>query len=813
MRIGIGFAWRWMKVIWPFLAGAAVLVSLSMVSVQILSATRAYVEGESLWSKAQKEAVFHLNQYAYSGDEAAFQSYLDAIAVPLGDRKARLELEKPQFDKDVARQGFREGRNHPDDIDGMIRLFRNFRNISLMRKPISIWTDGDRYIAALMVEADRLHAEIGLGSINAASRQMILGRIAWINARLTPLEEAFSYSLSEASRSIEILLWRAMMLITAAFVGIGSTISYAMLSRKEAAERKLRIFAAYTAAAFERQKADARISGQATLLDKSRDAIIVRGVDHRIMYMNRGAERLYGCTAAEAIGASIQTRIYVDCAMFSKATETVLGTGKWRGEFTRRREDGSLLTVESRWSLVRDDDGKPQSIFSVDTDVTELKVAEQSIRQLAFYDPLTQLPNRLLLHDRLQQALMSCASGHDAGALLFIDLDNFKTLNDHLGHENGDLLLQQVAQRIVDCVQDGDTVARVGGDEFVIILTGMNVGPKDFVFHAKDVAEKILHAIRQPYLIADTRQHSSTSIGVALFQDRHDTASDLLKRGELAMYQAKAAGRDTVRYFNYDMQAAVSTRAALEADLRRGLHEEQFLLYYQPQINGQGQMIGMEALVRWQHPTRGLVLPARFIPLLEETALILPLGQWILESACAQLALWSDKPSTALLSLAVNVSARQFQDEHFVEQILRTLEHSGANPQRLKLEITESLLLDNIEATIAKMMTLKATGVTFSLDDFGTGYSSLAYLKRLPLNQLKIDQSFVRDVLVNYKDAAIARTIVTLAQSLGLSVIAEGVETEGQRNFLIHHDCDLFQGNLFSLPLPVEQLEALIDVS
>lgn len=807
-----GFAWRWIKVIWPFLAGATLLVGLSAFSMDILSAARAYVEGESLWSKAQKEAVFHLNRYANSHDEADFQYFLQAISVPLGDRKARLELEKPRPDLALARQGLLEGRNHSDDIDGMIRLFRNFRDYSFMRQPISIWAEGDVYIAQLIKEAEMLAAAIRSGDTDVDSLRPILERIKLINARLTPLEDAFSYSLGDASRRIRDLLLLTMLMIAATLMSLGSYLSYYMLARKEASEEELRILTARAAAEQERREADARIRDQAALLDKARDAIIVRGIDHRILYWNKSAERLYGWTAEEALGASIENLIYDDSAAFKEATNKVVAFGEWCGEFTRRRDDGSILTVESRWTLVRDDNGVPQSILAIDTDISERKAAEHGIRQLAFYDPLTQLPNRLLLQDRLRQALASTSHSHYAGALLFIDLDNFKELNDTLGHDKGDLLLQQVAQRLAACVRESDTVARLGGDEFVVMLTDMRESPEDVANRARAVCEKILERLRQPYSIAGHEHHSAASIGVALFRGRDETVSELLKRADLAMYQAKAAGRNTMRFFNHAMQAAVTARATLEAELRQGLREGQFILHYQPQMDAEGRMIGTEALVRWRHPKHGLVLPAKFISISEETALILPLGQWVLETACEQLAAWAAHPATAQLSIAVNVSARQFHDAHFVEQTLAVLDHSGADPQRLKLEFTESLLLNDVDETIVKMTALKARGVGFSLDDFGTGYSSLSYLKRLPLDQLKIDRSFVRDVLTDYNDAAIARSIVMLAGSLGLAVIAEGVETREQLAFLEHHDCHMYQGYLFSRPVPVDRLEALTAV-
>jgi len=805
-----GILWRWIKVIWPFLAGATLMVGLSAFSFDILSGSRAYVEGESLWSKAQKAAAIHLNRYAYSHDEADYLAYLQAISVPLGDRKARQELEKQHPDIDIARQGFLEGRNHPEDIAGMIRLFINFKDVSFMRKPISIWTEGDGLISELIAEANRLHAMVNSRAANNESVGPILERISQIDARLTPLEENFSSSLSHATRMIEDVLAATMLAITAASICFGCYFSYAVLAKKEAVEAQLRQMAAYAAAEHERREADMRIRDQATLLDKARDAIIVRTLDHRIVYWNKSAERLYCLTAADVQGVPIKNLIYDDAGTYRLATETVLEAGKWTGEFQTQRSDGSVVTVESRWTLVRDDNGVPRSILSIDTDISERKVAEDDIRKLAFFDPLTRLPNRLLLQDRLKQALACSSHNQCAGALLFIDLDNFKGLNDTLGHENGDILLQQVAQRLTHCVRESDTVARLGGDEFVIMLADQHDRREDVALRAKAVCEKILDHLRQPYFIAGSEQHSAASIGVALFEGRHDTVSDLLRRADLAMYQAKGAGRNTMRFFNQDMQAAVSARVAMESDLRQGLREHQFYLCYQPQMNEDGHMIGTEALVRWRHPRQGLISPLTFIPVSEETGLILPLGQWVLETACAQLAAWANKPSTAELSIAVNVSARQFHHEQFVEQIMMTLDRSGANPERLKLEITESLLLNDVEETIAKMTALKSKGVRFSLDDFGTGYSSLSYLKRLPLDQLKIDQSFVRDVLTDFNDAAIARTIVILAQSLGLTVIAEGVESEGQRNFLLRNDCHLYQGYLFGPPVPAERLEAMM---
>ncbi len=442
-------------------------------------------------------------------------------------------------------------------------------------------------------------------------------------------------------------------------------------------------------------------------------------------------------------------------------------------------------------------------------DLSERKAAEEEINHLAYYDPLTRLPNRRLLMDRLQQALATSARHQRCGALLMLDLDNFKTLNDTRGHERGDALLLQVSHRLRNCVHEDDTVARQGGDEFVVVLEDLGDTPEDAAARSEEIGQRILSVLREPYEIGGEAHHSSLSMGVTIFSGVRESVDELLKRADLALYQAKDAGRDTLRFFDPKMQAAVSARAALELDMRVGLVQGQFELYYQPQID-HGRITGAEALLRWRHPRDGFVSPAHFIPLAEETGLILPLGEWVLQAACKRLAAWALRPDLAGLSLAVNVSARQFHQSGFVAQVLASLAGSGASGKKLELEMTESLLLEDVEDTIDKMATLKGYGVGFSLDDFGTGYSSLAYLKRLPLDKLKIDQSFVRDVLTDPNDAAIARTVVALGTSLGLHVIAEGVETEAQRDFLERNHCHAWQGYLLSPPLPVSEFEALV---
>lgn len=482
-------------------------------------------------------------------------------------------------------------------------------------------------------------------------------------------------------------------------------------------------------------------------------------------------------------------------------------------EFRALDLDGTVRWIAARGKCVFDSEGAPVRMLGVSQDITERKQAQDEIQQLAFTDALTSLPNRRLLINRVKHALATSARSPREEALLFIDLDNFKTLNDTLGHDIGDLLLQQVAQRLVACVREGDTVARIGGDEFVVLLQNLHESEPQAAIQVKLVGEKILDSLSQVYLLGGYVHHSSASIGVALFGPQRESVDELLKRADLAMYSAKAAGRNTLRFFDPQMQTVITTRAALEADLHEAVREHQFVLHYQAQMatspsSGDRQLIGAEALVRWLHPERGMVSPAEFIPVAEEIGLILPLGHWVLTTACVQLAAWATHPDKAHLTLAVNVSARQIHHHDFVAQVLTALETTGANPQRLKLELTESMLVLNVEDVITKMNTLKKAGVGFSLDDFGTGYSSLSYLKRLPLDQLKIDQSFVRDILIDPNDAAIARMVVALAGSLGLTVIAEGVETTEQREALAGLGCYAYQGYLFSRPLPLAEFEA-----
>jgi len=561
----------------------------------------------------------------------------------------------------------------------------------------------------------------------------------------------------------------------------------------------------------ERKQTEAELRIAATAFELQ-EGMFVADAAWAILRVNRTFSDVTGYSAEEAVGQrphSLLGSADLEDAFDDSMAECVEHIGTWQGEIWSRRKDGEVFPAWLGITSVKADDGAITHFVATLTDITLRKAAEDEIKSLAFYDPLTGLPNRRLLMNRLEQALVGTTRFHRKGALLFVDLDDFKTLNDTLGHDKGDLLLQQVAKRLTSCIREGDTVARLGGDEFVVMLEDLSANSLEAAQQAETVGSKILVALNQPYQLARFSHHSTPSIGVTLLGEQQEAVDEPLKRADLAMYQAKAAGRNTLRFFDPQMQAVVSARAELETSLRQAtLAKDQFVLYYQAQVTGEGKLTGAEALLRWKHPQRGMVSPAEFIPLAEETGVILQLGHWVLETACCQLALWSSRAEMAHLTIAVNVSARQFHQRDFVDQVLAVLARTGSNPQRLKLELTESLLISNVEDVIAKMTALKAQGVGFSLDDFGTGYSSLSYLKRLPLDQLKIDQGFVRDILVDPNDAAIAKMVVALAGSLGLAVIAEGVETEAQRDFLADQGCHAYQGYLFSRPLPLEAFEA-----
>ncbi len=560
-----------------------------------------------------------------------------------------------------------------------------------------------------------------------------------------------------------------------------------------------------------RKQAEREMRIAATAFE-TRQSMIITDAEKHILRVNRAFCQTTGYKADEVIGRtpSLLKSGQHDADFYRAMWKQLGDLDQWQGEIWNRRKNGQIYPGWLHISVVRDDDNRISHYVGAFDDISSNKQAEAQIHSLSYFDVLTKLPNRRLFIDRLQQALNTSQRLASHGAVFFIDLDDFSAINDTQGHDVGDRVLIEISRHLVAVVNGDDTVARLGSDEFVVLIENLGLQNDAALMQAKQAGERLLAAVRQPILLNGHQYVITARIGISAFDGRSDTVPDLLKRADAAMLQAKKIGRDCLHFFDQDMQLALEQRVALEARLRQAI-PEQLQLYYQLQVDARGQPLGAEVLVRWQDPEQGLISPAAFIPLAEECGLIVPMGRWILHTACQQLRRWQDDPARQGLSLSVNVSPKQFQQVDFVSQVREALKTSRANPNGLKLEVTESLLFDNLDWVTDTMAQLKTDGIKFSLDDFGTGFSSLTYLKRLPFDQIKIDQSFVRDLAPDGYDAAIVRTIITLGQSLGLDVIAEGVETATARDFLSAFGCNSYQGFYFARPMPIEDVERRLD--
>ena len=560
--------------------------------------------------------------------------------------------------------------------------------------------------------------------------------------------------------------------------------------------------------AYKRNEQELRI---AAIAFNSYAGIVVTDSNNMIVRVNDAYIKITGYAFDEIKGTELEilSSASKDAGFYSFMLESINKNGSWEGEVWSKRKNGEAFLSLYTINTVKDKNGVILNYVGTLNDITQSNATKEKIKNLAYYDQLTLLPNRRLLMDRITLAKASSKRNDNEGAILFLDLDYFKKINDTLGHDMGDLLLQEVAKRLSTCVREDDTVARLGGDEFVVMLEGLGSQPIVAAAQAETVARKIISALGQPYQLHTHEYHITPSIGITLFNQHPSGIDQLLGEADIAMYQAKKEGRNTLRFFNQNMQDAINTRAALENDLRKALDEGQFQLYYQIQVDNQSRPSGAEALIRWIHPERGFLLPSQFIHLAEELNLVESIGEWVLETACAQLKLWQDNALTRELVVSVNVSTKQFRNTNFTSQVKDIANRHAINPKLLMLEVTESVLLEDVDAAINCITVLKEIGIQFALDDFGTGYSSLQYLNQLPLCQLKIDQSFVSNIMTG-RNITIINTIIDMSKNLGISVIAEGVETNEQRQILENSGCLKYQGYLFSKPIPVDQFEALL---
>jgi len=790
---------RLLLLLLPLVAIVAVLLVLVAASMETLSAGRAYVGGEGLWSKAQKDAVHHLLYYARSFDERYWRRYQVAIAVPLGDRRAREALDRPAPDYDAARQGFIQGRNHPDDVDAMAKLFVRFRNVSYVARAIDIWAEGDRRIEQLQDVAARLHAEIA-GARNPQHIGRLLEELHAVNAALEPLEDAFSFTLGEASRWMRgtlfyVTLGAAVLLLFGAALAMR-----ALLRRADVAESG-------------RRETEERL----LLMANSVPALIAYlDRDQRFRFSNRTYDRWFGIpreqmegrTLREVFGDKVYERLraHVERVLAGHAVEFEYSVGE--GESER------FLQVAYAPHL--NHAGEVVGFYELASDVTALNRAQQHERRtarelaeiarrlefLAHHDVLTELPNRNMLQERLRQSVSLARRHHKQLALLFVDLDHFKNVNDSLGHSVGDELLQLVAARLRGSVRQEDLVARLGGDEFCIVLQDLNEPGE-----AATVAHKLLAELAEPCRVGDQDLYIAASIGIAsLPNDGHDMET-LLKHADIAMYRAKSQGRG-----NFQFYSAAETRGAMSAvtmtsSLRQALAQGEFELHYQPRVDvPSGRIVAVEALLRWNHPGLGLLRPDQFVPYAEDNGLIVPIGEWVLREACAQARRWTES-GWGRVAVGVNLSMRQLRNPDLIGQVQAALEGNALAPWRLELEITESMAIQAPEHTQRAMKAFADLGVRIALDDFGTGHSALHYLKRFPVNVLKIDQAFVNGLPGDRHDAAIARAVVDLARGLELEVVAEGVRLPAQRDFLLGVGCRLCQGDLFGGPATAAEME------
>jgi diguanylate cyclase (GGDEF)-like protein/PAS domain S-box-containing protein len=774
-----------------FVAIIVAIIATGAVGLSALSGIRSFVAGQANWSKAQKDAVYALSRYLETGDEASYRSFLARLTVPRGDRKARLAMAGAAPDPRAALQGFLEGLNSPADADDMVSVLVRFRDTEHIQLALQIWERSDAVVDELETLGIAVHGDVEAGRLTPETRAGYDQRLERLNERAAVLEDSFSGTLGQASRAFRTRLHVAVGVMTLLLVGLGVGASVFVARVLKGADSALR--------ASERR--------YRLLFERNLAGLYRTTVDGRILDCNSAFARILGYPSREDVLKVSALDLYSDPGdresfLARLAQQRVLVNF----EISLRRLDGSPVWVLANESLMDEPGGLSVMDGSL-IDITDRKRAEQQSWHQANHDALTDLPNRVLFNDRLSLAILHAQRRKQSLVVMFLDLDHFKRVNDMLGHSAGDELLVKVADRLRRCVRQDDTVARVGGDEFLLLLNGITREAD-----AASMARKILAILADPFLIQKRELFVEASIGIGIYPDDGADAETLVTNVDTAMYRAKETGRNSFQFFTRKMQEQSQERAALESGLRRALPRGEFLLHYQPIFRLRDRsIVGVEALVRWRHPEKGILSPREFIPLAEDVGLIARVGEWVLRRACEQLRSWQTQGAPPL-RVAVNVSPRQFQQRDFTANVRRIVKETGLEPSALDLEITETIAMHDVAHTGRVLSELSDLGIQISMDDFGTGHSSLSYLKHFPIRRLKIDQSFVGGMTTTDKDHAIVATVISIARNLGLAVTAEGVETEEQAAALAALACEDVQGFLFARPAPAEEIESLLGI-
>jgi diguanylate cyclase (GGDEF)-like protein/PAS domain S-box-containing protein len=787
----------------PLVAIVVALLVLVAAGLGVLTAARGFVTAEAFWSKAQKDAVHHLQTYARTHDERDYRRYLEAIAVPLAGRKARLALQETPPDLDAARQGFIEGRNHPEDAEAMARLLVRLRNFDRMAQVVRLWRLADEQIDRLRVAAQALRDEVNRAPRDSDRIAAVLREIDTVNGRIAPLEQQFSTALGETTRWVKRLLFAMLSGIAVLLVGATALIMHRGLRRTAAAEAAMR----------ESEERLRHIANNVPALISYLDR------EQRFRFSNKTYEDWFGVAPARMPGRSV-AEVFGDSVYeaMRRPIERVLHGEEVQFELATR-ENGRERTLQMACVPHVGRNGKVAGFYMLGNDVTALKRAQEDLRFaalqlehdarrlefLAHHDALTGLPNRAMFDDRARQALAHARRHGKSAAVLFIDLDGFKAINDTHGHDVGDQLLGAIAGRLRGCVRGEDFISRIGGDEFCVLLQEIG-DPRE----AAAVAQKLLHELGKPYRIGEHQLSAGASIGIACVPQDASDVPTLLKQADAAMYRAKESGRNSYQYFSMILNRDAATAAAFAEELRAGMERGELLLLYQPRLDlATRQVVGAEALLRWRHPKFGLLSAESFLPVADEHGLLVSLGAWALRQACTQGRRWLDA-GMGPLCVVVNMNVRQLRHMRLAQEVQTALRMSGLPGERLLIEIPEGMVREVPEALQETLMSVATTGARLGVDDFGTGYSSLPMLQRLGVDTVCIDRKLVMGLPEDKERAGLARALVALARGLDFEVMAKGIDTQAQRDFLAEIGCRVGQGDLIAPPGPAKEIEPLL---